>query len=74
MHAIPPVLQMHSLYTKPLVSVCTNFKTIFAPTASHTDLKAIWCCVIWRVNYPSTVDQAVQRFLSAFELFSTLLD
>lgn len=44
-------------------------------TAVHeADLKAIWCDIIWRVNYPSTVDEAVQRLFPAFELLYTLLD
>ena len=42
--------------------------------ASQAHLKAVWCGVIWRVNDPSTVDEAVQRFLSAFEFLSTFLD
>lgn len=47
---------------------------VSALTANHADLKAIWCGVIWRVDDTGTVDQTVQGFLSAFELFSTILN
>ena len=47
---------------------------MFVQTARHAHLKAVWCGVIWRVNHPGTVDEAVQRFLSGFEFLSTLLD